>query len=299
MQLLTSQKFQKILALSKSPSWRSRGLIAAANQTSLDIEIPKQPFIAPEMIEAFSKIGGKEVNGHPKTGSAHAWLAHLDLLRYGVSSNLDTFLIIEDDVDWDIHVKDQMALISDNVREFRDVEEEDESPYGRSWDLLWLGHCGEHTDPSTKRVEFEDPTVPSVEQYVGWSKKWLPHLQAGNRAIQEGINPVCTFGYAVTSHGAQRLLDFAGKGGNEAYDIRLLDGCKNGHLNCVTVQPEIMHHYEPPAELGYKSLVKQEDGKGDSEDEEKFEAVMGRTENILESARCQALFDSTCIEQTP
>jgi hypothetical protein len=272
-------------------------LLAAANATNLDIEIPPQPFIPPEMIEAFGKIGGPEVNGHPKAGSAHAWLAHLDLLRYVVSSSLDTVLILEDDVDWDINVKNQMALISDNVRLFRNVSSEDESPYGRSWDLLWLGHCGEHTDENTKRVEYPDPTVPPVDQYTGWSKKWLASLAPGNRAIQNGINPVCTFSYAVTSHGAQRLLDFAGKGENEAYDIRLLDGCKNGHLNCITVQPEIMHHYAPPKNLGYTSLVKQEDGKGKSEDEEKFEGVMGGTENILESARCRALWDTTCIKR--
>jgi hypothetical protein len=250
------------------------------------------------MIEAFSKIGGPEVNGHPKTGSAHAWLAHLDLLRYAVSSNLDTVLILEDDVDWDVNVKKQMALISDNVRLFHNVSTEDKSPYGRAWDLLWLGHCGEHTDSGTKRLEYPDPTVPSVAQYIGWSKKWLPALVPGNRAIQNGINPVCTFSYAVTRHGAQRLLDFAGKGGNEAFDIRLLDGCKHSHLNCVTVQPEIMHHYAPPKELGYTSLVKQEDGKsGQSEDEKKFEGVMGGTENILESARCSAIWNRTCLKR--
>lgn len=284
--------------MSTGPSWRSRGLLAAANQTGLEVDFPKQPFITSEIIDAFRKMGrSSDAKAHPKKGSAQAWLAHLDVLRYGVSSNLDTFLVVEDDVDWDIRLKDQMALISDNVREFRNVEDEDDSPYGRNWDLLWLGHCGEHTDINTKRLEFEDPTVPSVEQYLGWSKKWLSNLKPGNRAIQEGINPVCTFGYAVTSHGAQRLLDFAGKGRNEAFDIRLLDGCKNGHLNCLTVQPEVMHHYEPPAELGYTSLVRQGDGKGESKDEENFESVMGGTSNILESARCRALFDSSCLTQ--
>jgi hypothetical protein len=272
-------------------------LTAAADLTGLNIEIPKQPFITPELIEAFRKIGGPKVNGHPKTGSAHAWLAHLDLLRYGVSSNLDTFLVVEDDVDWDINIKKTMALISDNVRNFRDVGVEDDSPYGRSWDLLWLGHCGEHTDAATPRQEFEDPTVPLIDQYVGWSKKWLPSVKAGHRAIQDGINPVCTFGYAVTAHGAQKLLDFAGKGGNEAFDIRLLDGCKNNHLNCLTVQPEIMHHYEPPKDLGYTSLVKEGDGKGSSVDEAKFETVMGGTKNIIDSARCMALFDRSCMKQ--
>ncbi|KAG9230497.1 hypothetical protein BJ875DRAFT_472052 [Amylocarpus encephaloides] len=288
--------FQKILALSKGPSWRSRGLLAAAGHSSVNVEIPRQPHITSEMIDAFRHIGVKGESQMPH-GSAHAWLAHLDLIKYGVSSGLDTFMIVEDDVDWDVSVKGQMALISDNVRKFLEVTKSDSSPYGRSWDVLWLGHCGEHTDVDTPRVEFADSTVPLAANYTGWADKYLKLLKPGNRAIQRAINPVCSFGYALTAHGAQRVLDWAGKGGSEAYDIKLMLGCKLNQLDCITVTPEIMHHYTPSKALGYHSLVQAENGKGASVAEETYETTMGATENIRQSARCRVLFDSTCVKK--
>ncbi|KAH7029645.1 uncharacterized protein B0I36DRAFT_364156 [Microdochium trichocladiopsis] len=54
----------------------------------------------------------------PEPSSAAAWLAHLDILRHFISSDLETALILEDDVDWDLRIKDQMRLVSDNVRAF-------------------------------------------------------------------------------------------------------------------------------------------------------------------------------------
>ena len=73
--------------------------------------------------------------------------------------------------------------------------------------------------------------------------------------------------------------------------------CQSKLLDVISVQPEVMHHYEPPHDAGYWSEVDTVDGKGVASYESEFETKMGGTEDILNSARCKALFDSTCVKQ--
>ena len=286
-------KFQKILVLSKGPSWRTRGLTAAAEHTGLDLEIPVQTLPTEEMIAAFRAIGPENVK-HPLRGEAFNWLAHLDLVKYIVAQDLETALVLEDDVDWDISLRHQMHLISVAVRDFTDTPEDDLAPYGHAWDILWIGHCGERINKDTRRLEFPDPTVPLPGNYTGWAKKYMDAIAPGRRAVHRSINPVCSFGYGMTRRGAQKVLRWAGKGENEAYDIRLLEGCKGKALSCITVTPEIMHHYSPPREFGHVSNVADVNGQGSAAEEEEFEFVMGNTANIVNSTRCHVLFNSTC-----
>jgi hypothetical protein len=51
-------------------------------------------------------------------------------VKYAVAADYKTALILEDDVDWDVTIKDQMRLASDAVREFTFVDNEDRTPYG-------------------------------------------------------------------------------------------------------------------------------------------------------------------------
>ncbi|POS78331.1 hypothetical protein DHEL01_v203261 [Diaporthe helianthi] len=64
----------------KRPSWRTRGLQAAAQLIGLDISIPPQPKNPDELVEAFERIGSV------------------------VASEFETAFIIEDDVDWDLEL---------------------------------------------------------------------------------------------------------------------------------------------------------------------------------------------------
>ena len=58
---------------------------------------------------------------HPKQGAALAWLAHLDLVKYFIMSDYDTALILEDDVDWDVNIKEQTVRIAEAVRAYTNV----------------------------------------------------------------------------------------------------------------------------------------------------------------------------------
>lgn len=122
-----------------------------------------------------------------------------------VRRNLSSALILEDDADWDIRIRDQLydfalsthALTqplsgydqsyadqtylspTDNAPEVSEFSLESlpatvppkTSPYGDNWDLLWLGHCGmrfpfhDNKVIPKGRVSWYDPTVPQ-QQYL-------------------------------------------------------------------------------------------------------------------------------------
>ncbi|CAF9922743.1 hypothetical protein IMSHALPRED_005751 [Imshaugia aleurites] len=224
--------------------------------------------------------------------------------QFFIASDLDTAMIMEDDVDWDVSIKEQMSLVSDAVRNFSQVDPNDPAPYGRSWDILWPGHCGELTRDETVRLEFNDTTPgrpKPLDSYIGFSEFAInnakgANIKTGYRAVQMGVFPVCSFAYALNRENAQKVLAWAGRGQDEAFDVVLNRGCGGGHLNCMTISPEIMHHYQPADAHGYVSPVQAGDGQGDESKEADLESVKGHTANIIYSARCKALFKETCLQ---
>ncbi|XDG07071.1 hypothetical protein ABKA04_006686 [Annulohypoxylon sp. FPYF3050] len=289
--------FQKLLALSTKPSWRTRGLEAAAHLTGLEFTIPPQGQNSDDLINAFQNIGADRGAKGPAYGSARAWLSHLDLLKYAIASDLETAFIVEDDVDWDVRIKEEMRLVSDNVRAYTGAEEDDSTPFGTNWDVLWLGHCGSIiTDDMAGSRVYADASRCETELYSGWSKRFLrENLTEGHRQVQPSKLTVCTFGFGVTRHGARKMLPLLSQGGNEAYDVALSGYCNDRKLKCIVVNPQLFNHYEPPRDSGYLSDVHVGDGQGQTSDDSNFEDSMGTTGNIMKSARCEALFHDTCM----
>ncbi|KAN0092193.1 glycosyltransferase family 25 protein [Hyaloscypha variabilis] len=291
--------FQKIVVLSEGPSWRTRGLKAAAKYSSIDLDIPIQPPLTNEMIDAFQKMGPTSVP-HPRgRGEVKNWLSFLDIIKYIVAQDLESALILEDDVDWDVRIKNSMKLLSDAARKFTVTSKEDRSPYGHSWDLLWIGHCAEPTRNFTRRLLYDDPSAPDPEKYIAphwfpWSREYVDGLAPGKRSVQRGQHTDGSFAIALSRRGAIKVLKFAGIGEDTQFDTRLKNGCKGNDLSCLVVTPELMHHYVPPREFGHISTVADANEIGSRVEEEEFEHIMGNTANILQSARCKALFDSTC-----
>jgi hypothetical protein len=287
--------FQKILALSHAPSWRSRGLLKAAEYSGLDIDIPKQAQWSPELVNAFRYIGPIG-SSHPKQGAALAWLAHIDLVKYFIMSDYDTALILEDDVDWDVHIKEQTVRIAEAVRSYTNVTETEEAPYGRWWDVLWIGHCAEFVDIAKSHHTFSDPTRVPKSKYNGWVKEeHVMHIPEGERFVQQALGPICTFGYAISRSGAIKILQHTARGQNDAYDLQLSLGCREGFLKCISVNPEIFHQYYPPVSSGYVSEVDSGNGKEGVVDMEEFDNMMGSTENIVTSTRCHVMFRRPCL----
>jgi GR25 family glycosyltransferase involved in LPS biosynthesis len=228
-------------------------------------------------------------------GSALCWLAHLDLLKHVVMAGFNSALILEDDADWDVNISIQMQRISGNIRELLNVSRTDSRPYGTDWDLLWIGHCGERAD-TKEYIDYVDDTRVSTEQYQGfYTSWWTDKVPEGYRRIQPSVKPICTYGYAVTAVGAQKVLRFLASGKDEAFDVALQHQCRGKTLRCITVVPQIIQHYKPPEGSGYVSEAEQESGAGESSPDNVLEEFMGTTDNILHSARCKALYGSQCL----
>ena len=92
------------------------------------------------------------------------------------------------------------------------------------------------------------------------------------------------------------MLKRAGSGQNQAFDIMLMQGRRPRLLNLLSVQPEVLHHYTSLHEADYWSQVDGAYGNGVASVEAVFEHLMGGAENILHSARCKVLFDTTCMK---
>ncbi|KAL5041765.1 hypothetical protein BDW71DRAFT_191185 [Aspergillus fruticulosus] len=287
--------FEAILALSPFPSWRTTGLQAAAQLTGLDIQIPPQPPISPEIIDAFASLGPEDAR-HPNHGSAVAWMAHLDLIKHVVQSEFETALILEDDVDWDLSIREQMVGVAEAVRRLTktadSTADSTAAPYGLSWDVLWVGLCAETWDRGFETQFIDDETVIPADRYVGLGKAPVDRLPSGQRAVFYSGAPICTFAYALTREGARNVLLDVGAGKDEAFDISLMNGCRERNLTCISVLPELFRHYIPSDKVGGSSLV---NSKGDGETGTDIEEEMGHTENILESARCHALWGQPCL----
>lgn len=285
------------MALSTHSSWRTRGLEAAASLTGLEFTIPPQAQTSEEHIQAFQNIGVNRGTKSPAYGSAKAWLAHIDLLKFVIASDFETAFIVEDDVDWDTRIKTQMSLISDNVRVYTGVPEDDPTPFGVNWDVLWLGHCGSLiVDEMPPPLMYEDDSRCETELYSGWSKRFLREkLMDGHRQVQASFLTVCSFGYGVTKEGAKKMVNLLSKGADEAFDVALSGHCREGKLKCLVVNPQVFNHYEPPTNSGYLSDVHVGDGQGETNDEFEFENSKGTTGNIMKSARCEALFHDVCM----
>jgi hypothetical protein len=92
--------FSTIFALTTNTTWRVQGIKAAANLTNIDVELYNARKVPEDEVEAFRmQKEGKEIG----RGKALAWLAHLDMVQHIIDEGLETALIIEDDVDWDVY----------------------------------------------------------------------------------------------------------------------------------------------------------------------------------------------------
>ena len=262
------------------------------------MRIPYQPYISPESVDAFMHLGGDE-HAHPRTGSAVAWIAHLNLLRFVVQEDYESVLILEDDVDWDVRIKQQMLDLARAMRNYTSVPEDVTAPYGLDWDVLWIGHCNEVINNDTRPFTWPDPTRVPTPEYITFVEGEVEKLTEGHRSIFATSLPYCTFAYAVTRDGARRILEHGSTGRGHAYDLWLSLACSSGALRCISVFPELMHQFRPDEGYGQSSLVNEvSDGKDVLHEEDVLE-VLGTTNNIVNSTRCEALFHATCLGTGP
>jgi hypothetical protein len=193
-----------------------------------------------------------------------AHLTHANYCRI-VDENISTALILEDDVDWDLNIREMMGDFSDAMHvlshptpygsmldpTYPKPDDDDDSvpvnltlhetvtrsrisPYGDHWDLLWIGHCAaalthEKTRNFNKgKVVWNDQSVPE-KRYIMYQDDWrLKETYPDHtRVVHRSSSMVCLFGYAITQKMAQRMLYHIGiKKINTALDFEYAQFCE-------------------------------------------------------------------------
>ncbi|KAF2686686.1 glycosyltransferase family 25 protein [Lentithecium fluviatile CBS 122367] len=254
--------FGAVVVVSRDGSERRHSLLQAANVTDIELTIPQQPQWTDGDVEKFR---GQEEEGVEK-GSVLAWMGHHNVLQWFLDSDLETVLVLEDDVDWDIRLRSvQIPLAARAARSvlppmrplFPFKPRANHAQYWgdhEAWDLLYLGHCGDYFDEVTNEgpvssadalnltdhahVVYQDFTLPARRDLHPFTQTLFDALQLPphSRAFHRSRSPLCSFGYAVTRPAAERLLNDLAPGpsnpqdedGAGAFDVALLHACVKG-----------------------------------------------------------------------
>ncbi|KAF2105944.1 hypothetical protein BDV96DRAFT_508597, partial [Lophiotrema nucula] len=234
--------FERILAVSASDSWRRKGLLEAATLTGISVQVPAQPVWKDNELKRFTSQTSRTSGIRLTTGEAGCWLGHLHLIEYVAKANLTSALIVEDDVDWDVALKDQLELICPSVRALQSPDTpSNTTPYGTHWDLLWLGHCGDAI-PTTDVQTVQDQSLPGDGIYIESDGRRTPFPKY-LRMAHWSVAPICTYAYGITSLGASRILGLINHGVNAQISEQYQSWCQHGNLRCITVNPELFHHH--------------------------------------------------------
>ncbi|KAH4216794.1 hypothetical protein HBI56_206510 [Parastagonospora nodorum] len=246
--------FGTILAVSQAHSPRRSGLLWAANLTNLAIEIPDQPRWTEGDFQAFTAE-----DSTISKGSAFACMGHLNALRRFLDTSHETALIIEDDTDFSLHIRQtQIPLLAAAVRTLFDSISASPNDYWGprgAWQILYPGHCDDLPQPiEPSHLAYHDPTSPAHTSLHPATQSFLtPNLlPPQTRILHRTRYPFCTFAYAVTRESAVLILERFSKekeSGISAYDVQLLEAC-TGSLGCWSVVPELFHHVVGASEIG-------------------------------------------------
>ena len=200
---------------------------------------------------------------------------------------------MEDDVDWDIRIRSQMIELAKAVRFLSDISETDSqlSPYGDDWDVIWPGHCREYipSDDTPRYIVQNDQTVAPLS-HIGWLKDLYDYPEH-TRVYHRSVEPICTYAYAVSARGAQKILLQMGlfesnepyKGHpNSAFDNNLSWMCEQKimGMKCVSVTPPLFFSHRPAGSESRDSDIALNDGSNVRE--------KGTTDVIVWSTRINA-----------
>lgn len=228
---------------------------------------------------------------HGFNNIAGCWRSHINFAHTIVTQNLGSGLVIEDDADWSIYIKDQLEHVATGSQYITNAPDDyvPSSPYGDDWDLLWLGHCGSsfRNPPNRRYVIENDPTVPPPHHR---SNNNVPDFAAAGydnatRAVYEAGGGLCTASYALSLRGARKILAHYTNTLNFApIDLGLHKLCAEQILGfrCVAVFPQLWGSHR---QAGFVSRDSDINGKGLREGNIRKEPM---TFNIVHSVRLNA-----------
>ena len=181
------------------------------------------------------------------------WRAHANIWAEIVQSGISSALILEDDIDFTVGIRDVLTGVSEHLRHLTGAKKGE--VYGLadedSWDTLHVGHCWNEPLPATKY-----PVASKI--YEAWEDEYAPaksdyvHLAPGVksqkiRALQPTYTVVCTQAYVVSLAGAQRLLYHIGGPGSpmtSPVDLAMMGLYETGTIKGYTVLPSIFNQWK-------------------------------------------------------
>ncbi|PSR92323.1 hypothetical protein BD289DRAFT_451804 [Coniella lustricola] len=234
-----------------------------------------------------------------------SWRGHMNAIKRVLEESLDSALIMEDDMDWDVRLKPQLELTAagpfpENLEENLDASVDDDTDYGLQ-------------AMARKFTILGDATVPSHAHLTG-IVDFAQHPEH-TRWVHVTAAPICTFAYAVSRRGAHKILydlsvdrlvgpfdnalawlcrravgSWRGLGRGEDPDSL---GDRGLDAKCLSVTPPLFFHHKAKGLVNADSDIHNYgggDGGDDSEEgaSEKPPPEMrekGTTENIVWSAR--------------
>jgi hypothetical protein len=182
------------------------------------------------------------------------WRAHANAWRHMIDNNIQTALIIEDDVDWDENIKEIMSLFNHQLQHNNTLRPHPQQRkcdatqmYGCNWDLHFVGQCQYGPHPTDRRhIEYHDPHVPVLSSFednfrAELSEFWNKTLaESAVRIISPTYSPLCTMGYAMSLRGAKRSLYQIGgfqPAVEHGIDLEFISHHKEGRLRGYTMSP--------------------------------------------------------------
>jgi GR25 family glycosyltransferase involved in LPS biosynthesis len=225
-----------------------------------------------------------------------SWRAHMNVLLHIVEHNVQTALIMEDDADWDIAIKEQLSYFAigvnalQNERRTRQVplslSATSSAPYGSDWDVIWLGHnkAGPDNTRQPVYVATNDITVPPVGvRHAKWRQSHIPAeaIAQDTRLIFRSRYGTGTFAYAVTLSSARKLLASL-MDNHIPYDFAISEMCHGNHIrpfDCYAPYPPLMSTHRPAGSANRDSDINPDQAKPRAHPEFTWDIVYSAMQN--------------------
>ncbi|KAK7204909.1 hypothetical protein BZA70DRAFT_166579 [Myxozyma melibiosi] len=191
-----------------------------------------------------------------------SWRSHMDIFRYIVENRIESALIFEDDIDWDINIKSQLTFFAQSLRMSPlrrpySTYELQHAPYGLDWDMIHFASSEIRLAPPPRDkayVTYQDPYRGDLETVnngcTGKYFCWKPLLRStdawdNKRSIVPTYNSVGLSAFAVTYRGAKRLLYYLSyKELTDTLDRSIANLFMNGDLHGWSVIPPMMSEWK-------------------------------------------------------
>lgn len=189
----------------------------------------------------------------PTPAELGCWRAHANVWAQVIDENLSSALILEDDIDFTVGIREVLSSISTHLQTFTGATHGED--YGlvddNSWDILHLGHCFSagpppDTHPVSSQIfaAWEDEYAPDWYNHTSV----LPNAKSPKiRALHPTFKVACTQAYVVSLAGARRLLyEIGGPGGelDRPIDLVMLRKFRDGVLKGYTVEPSLFGQWK-------------------------------------------------------